>query len=74
MTKRDGSKARASAICITVALPIWSSGGIWYWRSSQAARKSGCRVAISAAKGRDFKALPDQCQAWQAKKCGEERL
>ena len=49
MTERDGSKARASAICIRRGHLLWMVAG--------AARKNGWRVLISAAKPGDFKVL-----------------
>ncbi|THD76174.1 MAG: hypothetical protein E7813_00255 [Bradyrhizobium sp.] len=52
MTKRDGSKGRASAICIRREHLLWDDGG--------GARKNGGQVLISAAKPRDFNVLPGQ--------------
>jgi hypothetical protein len=52
MTKRDGSKARASAICIR--------GEHLPGLASDVALKNGCRVLISAAKPRDSNMLPEQ--------------
>jgi hypothetical protein len=52
MTERDGSKGRASAICIR--------RGTFVGETGKFARKNGCRVLISAAKSRDFKVLPRQ--------------
>ena len=54
MTSRDGSKARASAICIGLQHLVGMVTGH--------ARKNGGGLLISAAKPRDFKALPRQCE------------
>jgi len=50
MTERDGSKARASAICIRWEHLPGDAGDV--------ARKNGGSVLISAAKPRDFNMLP----------------
>jgi molybdenum cofactor synthesis domain-containing protein len=52
MTERDGSKARASAICIRWNHLPGDDGDV--------ARKNGWAVLISAAKPRDFNMLPGQ--------------
>jgi hypothetical protein len=49
MTERDGSKGRASGICIHREHLLWDDGDV--------ARKNGCQVLISAAKPRDFNVL-----------------
>jgi hypothetical protein len=52
MTSRDGSKGRASAICIGLRHLVWMVAGL--------ARKNGLSLLISTAKARDFKALTRQ--------------
>ena len=64
MTSRDGSKARASAICISLERIMGTT--------AQPARKSGGQVAISAAKPRDFKALPRHGEAVSEDVMGEK--
>jgi hypothetical protein len=68
MTERDGSKARASAICIRWEHLPGDDGDV--------ARKNGGSVLISAAKPRDFNMLPGQgCSghAGAIKPCGNTR-